>query len=165
MNYHTKNKVVAKSDADIAVRQPLKVEEENQRRYVRLEIISPATLRRIKDVFGNYSASGEREIEATVLNLSIGGVLVDLSEPLNEGDVVGMRFNVNGIEPLDSVLGIVKRCDTDQDGHLAGIQFVDRRHLSDHLTSAELELLADHFRDFEQTVRQVLGNYIYRENR
>jgi hypothetical protein len=163
MRQGTRNTTGAGTDSKTKVRRPLKIEEENQRRFVRLEIVSPIELCRIKDIFGNYSATGERKMEGTILNLSAGGVLVDLRDPLNEGDVVAMRFTVNGAEPLDSVLGVVKRCDTDEEGHLAGIQFVDREQLADSLSAAELELLAEHFGDFEQTVRRVLENYVYQE--
>lgn len=164
MSQDTKSRNSSEVGPELKACRPLKIENDNQRRFVRLEIISPVTIRRIKDIFGNYAAEGDRAMEGAILNLSVGGVLVDLTEPLNEGDVVGVRFTVSGIEPLGSVLGVVKRCDTDDEGHLAGIQFVDREQLSDILTTAELELLADRFGDFEENIRAVLESYIYQEN-
>ncbi len=164
MSQDTKSTISAEVGVNVKVRRPLKIEEENQRRFVRLEIVSPVSLRRIKDIFGNYAAEGDKDMDGTILNLSAGGVLVDLQEPLNEGDVVGIRFTICGLEPLGGVVGVVRRCDTDEEGHLAGIQFVEREQLADVLSSAEIELLADHFGDFEQTIRRVLDGYLYQEN-
>lgn len=151
------------SPESIKARRPLKVTDQDKRRFVRLEITKPMAIRRIKDAFGNYWAEGDQENHGTLLNLSAGGVLIEVEEPLNEGDVVGMRFVVPDVEPLDGVLGLVKRCELDEDVHLVGVQFVNREQLKDMLTEAEMTLLDGKFSEFQQTVREVLNNYLYRE--
>jgi len=88
----TKTKFVSDVDvneAEIEVRRPFRLKREKQRRFVRLEISSPMSLKKIKDAFGNFWPAGEGyTIEGVVLNISAGGVLVEVDEPLNEGDIV-----------------------------------------------------------------------------
>ncbi len=157
--YESDNEI---TDKDIVVREPLKVEEENRRRFVRLQISSPMSMRKIKDIFGNYwPDGGDYTIAGSILNISACGVLVELDQPLNEGDVVAMRFALEKVEPLDGILGIVKRCDVDDEAALAGIEFVERKDLNDRLSNAEMDLLSQKLMNFKASVRDVLGRYIH----
>lgn len=136
----------------------------DNRRYVRVEITSPASLGRIKDIFGNYWPDGEEyPIQASVLNISDGGILLDLDQPVNEGDVVAMRFVLKDVRPMEGVLGLVKRCDHDVDGNLTGVEFVNRDNLADKLSDSELELLSEEFRPFDQYIREVVSEVIKQE--
>ncbi len=145
-------------------RPPFRVQRENQRRFVRLEISSPMSLHKVKDIFGNFWPDGEGyAIHGEILNISAGGVLVEVDQPLNEGDIVSMRFSLQEVETLDNVLGIVKRTDQSEDCLLAGIEFVGKESLCDMLSQGELEMLSEEFTDFKQRVQDVLQKYIYRE--
>lgn len=145
----------------IQVKKPLKLQCENQRRFVRLTISSPINFQRIKDIFGNFApAADDYPIDGTILNISEGGVLAELDQPLNEGDIVAMRIIMEQIEPLEGVLGLVKRCDQDEDFHLVGIQFVRRDDLADKLSQSEMELLSEDLSHFDQTVQELLGRYL-----
>ena len=122
-------------DTEIKVRRPFRLDKENQRRFVRLEISSPMSLNKIKDIFGNFWPAGEGyTIDGDILNISAGGVLVEIDQPLNEGDIVTMRFSLQGAETLDNVLGIVKRVDQDESCYLVGIEFICRDYLLDKLS-------------------------------
>jgi len=149
---------------DLKVRPPLAIEQDERRSFVRLQISSPMSVKRVKDIFGKFSAEGRGEIKAEILNLSASGVLVELEQPLNQGDIVGMRFEVEGVDNMGGVLGLVKRSEVSEDYHLAGIQFVSRAQLSDTLSESELDLISDNFTEFDQSVREVLGRYLYRES-
>ncbi len=149
---------------DLKVRPPLTIEKDERRSFVRLQISSPLYVRRVKDIFGKFAAEGREEIEAQILNLSACGVLVEVEQPLNQGDIVGMRFEIEGIDNMGGVLGLVKRSEVGEDFHLAGIQFVNRDQLSDTLSESELELISDNFTEFGQSVREVLGRHLYRES-
>ena len=153
----------ASRTARIEVRPTPQTDQKERRRFVRLEVTAPMGVRSIKDIFGNYFAGGGPEMEATMLNLCSGGVLVEIAEPLNEGDVVGMRFSLTDLDPVDGVLGIVKRCEFDEDCHLVGIQFVNRDELVDCLTASEMELLDDRFGDFEERVGIILQQHQFQE--
>jgi len=164
MTQNSRTKFISDVEIDqdnvIAVK-PLTLSRDNNRRYVRLTIESPIRFRKIKDIFGRFAPeNGDYPIDGTILNISEGGVLAELDQPLNEGDIVAMRINVEKVEPLEGVLGLVKRCDHEEDCDLAGIQFVHRDELVDHLSQAELELLSSELDHFGQSVRRLLGRYL-----
>jgi hypothetical protein len=152
------------NDTAIKVRRPFRLDRENQRRFVRLEISSPTSLNKIKDIFGNFWPVGEGyTIDGDILNISAGGVLIEIDQPLNEGDIVDMRFSLQGDETLDNVLGTVKRVDQDESCYLVGIEFIGRDYLLDRLSEGEMQMLSENLSDFTQTVHDVLKKYIYRE--
>ncbi len=152
------------STSAVKARKPFKVSNDNQRRFVRIEISSPMAMRRLKDIFGNFWPSEERYlIEGTILNISAGGVLVEIDQPLNEGDIVSMRFRLQEVEDLHNVLGLVKRSEQDADYYLSGIEFITAQQLQDKLSRAELDLLGDNINDFQGSVQKALEKYLYHE--
>jgi hypothetical protein len=149
---------------NVRARKPFKVQADNSRRYIRLEISAPMSLNRIKDVFGHFWPNDDAPVvHGTVLNISAGGVLVDIDQPLNAGDIVGMRFTLQNVEVLENVLGLVKRCDNEEDCSLAGIEFLNRSSLQDRLTAGEVDLLGDKLSTFHDSVQRTLERYLYRE--
>lgn len=164
------DKIKHVSDVDlgsrkIRVQKPFRIQKEKQRQFIRLEISSPMTVRQLKDIFGTFRPQEtEDAIDGTVMNISTGGLLVELTSPLNEGDIVVMRFSLQDVEFLDNVLGVVKRVDVDEEATLAGIQFIDREFLADKLTLAELDMIDERFTNFHQTIRTVLNKYVKQQS-
>jgi hypothetical protein len=157
-------KEVEASDRDIRAQKPFRVEQQEQRRFVRLEISSPMSLRHIRDLAGNFWPEGNRHvIDGTVLNISGGGVLAELNEQVHEGDVVSMRFTLQGVETLDNVLGLVKRAEHDDGAFVVGIEFITRERMADVFTQGEMDILSERMTDFEDQVRTVLGRYMQRD--
>jgi hypothetical protein len=155
---------VAHADVAVKVAKPFKVEKEEQRQFIRLEISSPMDLRKIKDIAGNFWPTGERRmIEGLILNISAGGVLVEVNHPVNEGDVVAMHFTLQDVESLDNILGLVKRSERDEGSFLVGIEFISREYLVDLFSEGELDLLSDKMCGFNDQVRTVLNKYIRKE--
>lgn len=145
------------------VARPFKLQKDERRRYVRLEISSPMEMRKIKDIGGRFWPSGEpRVVNGLILNMSASGVLLEVTEPVNEGDVVVMQFILQEVEQLDHVLGLVKRADYDGEAYLIGIEFITRNDLRDSFTELEMTELAPDMTDFDETVRTVLNKYIRR---
>lgn len=152
------------TEKDVVGKKPFKVKVDDNRSYVRLEISAPMTLHVLRDIFGNFCPKLDApSIGGTILNISSGGVLVETNEMLNEGDIIAMRFELQESEILDNVLGIVKRSDSDEDGTLTGIAFVNRDQLADKLSAAELDLLSDKVTNFNDSVNKVLGRYLATE--
>ena len=148
----------------LTVARPFKLEQDERRRYVRLEISSPMELRKIRDVGGQYWPTGERRvIDALILNISANGVLVEANQPVHEGDVVTMRFTLQEVEHVEHVLGLVKRVDSDDTGYLVGIEFITRKDLSDLFTEEELQNLSGKLTGFDESVRHVLNKYVRQE--
>lgn len=144
--------------------QPFSVREENKRRFVRLEISAPMSMRRIKDTESGFWPDGENfEISGTILNISAGGLLVDLNQALERDDIVSMNFTIQGAEVLTNVLGRVKRVEIESDGCIAGIEFVTSAYLMDHFTAAEMELISQNHHHFSDSVSEVLNRHITRE--
>lgn len=151
-------------EKNVIGKKPFKVCVDDNRSYVRLEISAPMTLNVLKDIFGNFNPGIDNDvIKGSILNISSGGVLVESEEPLNEGDILAMRFMLQESETIDNVLGIVKRCDTDEFGTLTGIAFVDREHLLDKMSSAELDLLSAQVTNFQDSINKVLNQYLSSE--
>jgi hypothetical protein len=154
---------VTHQDTAIEFAKPFRVEKQDQRRFVRLEISSPMDLRKIKDIAGNFWPNGDRRvIDGLILNISAGGVLIDVEQPVNEGDVVSMHFTLQEVESVDHVLGLVKRSDRDEGSFLVGIEFITREALADLFTEAELDLISDQLRGFDEQIRTVLNKYVQR---
>lgn len=148
----------------IRVRRPFKVVREEQRRFIRLEISTPMSLKKIKDVEGNYWPQSDwHVINGMILNISAGGVLVDLDQAVDAGDVVSMHFILQEVEGLDRVLGLVKRSDIEPEGCLAGIEFISKEHLADQFSQAEMDLLGKGYTNFDTSVREILNRYVDRE--
>ncbi len=147
-------------EKEISIRKPLKLSRDNQRRFIRLQISSPMSLQTVKDIFGQFHPAGDYDINGEILNISAGGVLAELEQPVNEGDIVAMRFSLETVEPLEGVLGVVKRCDHDEEGNLVGVEFINRQWLTDKLSQAEMQLLSESYTHFDQSVKNVLSAYI-----
>jgi len=155
---------VSPEPAVYGARKPFRVEQQEQRRFVRLEISSPMTLQRIKDAQGQFTPDGDwHSVNGTILNISAGGVLVETDQPLLSGDVVAMHFIVQDVESLSNVLGMVKRSEQDQQVFLAGIEFITREYLEDVFSQAEMDLLPSSLTNFSEGVREVLNKYVFRE--
>jgi hypothetical protein len=122
------------------------------------------SLRKIKDAGGNFEPDGDwHTLHGLILNISAGGVLVEVDQPLFEGDVVSMHFTLQDVESIDNVLGLVKRSDHDDGTFLAGIQFITREYLEDLFSQAEMDLLPNSLTNFNEGVREVLNKYVFRE--
>ncbi len=151
------------ADTSLVSEKPFEIRSDEQRRYVRLEISAPTELQRVKDQSGNFWPEGEgADIRGTILNISAGGVLVDLEKPLECRDIVIMSFHLQHEIVVRNVLGRVKRCDADDACYLAGIEFVTREQLSDALSAGELEVLSDDMANFGDSVQRLLSGYVKR---
>ena len=148
-------------DKEHQVRSPFKVTQDTRRSFVRVEITSPLYLQRIKGADGGFWPEGQGQpIAGTILNISLGGVLVDLEHPVKHGDIVTLRFNLQGEVILQNVLGLVKRTEESDGKYLTGVEFVTREKLTDRLSNAEIDVLSDEINGFDDNVRKVLKKYI-----
>ncbi len=143
------------------VQPPFKVTQETKRRFVRVEITSPLFLQRIKGSDGGFWPEGQgRAMSGSILNISLGGVLVDLEESVNPGDIVTLKFNLQGEVILQNVLGLVKRSEESEGKFLTGVEFIERESLTDKMSGAEMNLLSDEIAGFNDNVRKILKKYI-----
>lgn len=152
------------SQRNLEAKGPFKVNRDNQRQFVRLEISAPVSLAAVKDSLGNFSPEGDRVVhEGAILNISAGGVLVELHEPLGERDIVLMSFILQEVERVNNILGIVKRVEKNDADYLVGIEFISRENLKDLLSESEINLLSDNVNSFHEKVHEVLSRYLYED--
>ncbi len=138
-----------------------RVKREDKRRFVRLEISSPMSLQKIKDSSGGFWPDGDwHVINGAILNISAGGVLVDLDQEVSTGDIVSMHFTMQKVEEISNVLGLVKRVDGDDGSFITGIQFISTGYLQDHFSRGEVDLLADQHTHFSESVQHILNKHL-----
>lgn len=148
-------------DSGKNVKPPFQLSEHNRRQFIRVEIVSPLFIQRIKSVKGDFWPEGQGQpVEGSIVNLSLGGVLIDLDDLFSPGDIVALRFNLQGEVIVENVLGLVKRSDESEGKYLTGIEFVDRNKLEDILSEAELNLLPLEFSGFDISVKKTLRKYV-----
>lgn len=156
---------VSMDDSALQVKKPFKITNENKRRFIRLEISSPVWMKRAEDCIKEVSVDEDDYIiEGTILNISIGGMLVELKETVTENDIVLMQFTLQEVETLSNVLGLVKRVEKDEDCYLIGIEFISREYLKDKLSQPEIDLLSKTASHFEEKVQEILSKYLYRQD-
>jgi hypothetical protein len=155
----------AKTTTETTVGKPFETErDEDNRKFVRLDISAPVAMYHLKD--GDQPLTPmehARYLEAMLLNISAGGVLVELEQELTAGDVVCMRFTLQDVEAIDNVLGLVKRCEVDEDMYLAGIEFASREQLADLLSQPDMEMLPEQATSFHEQAQVVLEKYVQSE--
>lgn len=140
---------------------PFKVQREDKRAFVRLEISAPASIQPLRNDSGELDLKSSLEvIKGVILNLSAGGILVELESPLREGDVVSMRFTLQGDVTLENILGLVKRCEVNKESMIAGIEFLTEERISDLFSAAEIEILTERFTDFNAGLNALLRKYV-----
>ena len=102
-------------------------------------------------------------LEGLILNISMGGVLIETEEKFSEDDFLLMRFTVQDVETVENVLGRVKRIDNCDKYCLAGIEFVQQEELNDRLSMPELEILKDRISNFNNRIQDTLEKFMYKE--
>jgi len=168
MSHATKIKHVSDYEVDnndISIRKPFKIHVEEKRRFIRIEISSPVAIGNLKDNLEHIAVNEDiYTIQGNILNISPGGVLIDLSEPLFENDIVLMKFTLQDDIKLNNVLGMVKRVENDQDTYLTGVEFISRKSLEDRLSQADLDSISNVVADFETGVKKTLEKYVYQNS-
>lgn len=150
-------------DSDVLVKKPFKLKKENKRRFVRIEISAPVSIRNLKNDISQITNEPMYTIDGTIMNISANGVLVEMKETLAEDDFLLMKFTVQDVESIDSVLGLVKRIDIEKGYNLVGIEFLSPKALKDRMSQPEIELLEENISNFNDKIHTTLEKYIYKK--
>lgn len=161
----SRTKIISEVDTGenvVGVRPPFKLTKDKQRRYIRLEISEPMTFSVLRDRTDGFKPQADGlELQAAILNISAGGVLLTTKTPLDEGTFLVMNMTLQDMETIDNVIGVVKRADRDEDEWLVGIEFISREYLVDHFSAAELGLLSTGLDSFDERLKTTLNKYVY----
>ena len=160
----TKNTVGTGSDRNtVSVRAPFKLEKDEKRQFIRIEITDPLGYSILKDRAGSFWPKGDGPAyTGSILNISAGGVLIIGQAPLQEGTLVIIKMNLQGVEVIKDVIGIVKRSEQDENDWLVGIEFITRESLVDYMTAAEFDMIPEDVRSFNEHLQDILNNYVSR---
>ena len=148
-------------DSDVLVKKPFKLKKENQRRFVRIEISAPVSIKNLRDDINNITDDAVYTIEGTIFNISANGVLVEMQETVEVEDFLLMKFIIQDVETIDSVLGLVKRVDVENNNNLVGIEFLSPNILQDRFSQPEIELLEENIKNFNDKIHETLKKYLY----
>lgn len=145
----------------ISIKAPFKIEKDEKRRFIRLEITDPLSYSVMKDRTNSFWPQGDGPAyTGSILNISAGGVLIFSEAPLEEGTLVVVKMMLQGIEVISNVIGLVKRAESDENEWLIGIEFITREKLTDYLSTAEYELIPQDYTSFDEHLRNILNKYI-----
>jgi len=161
---HTEGQGTETGRNSISVKAPFKIENDEKRRFIRLEILDPLSYSVLKDRASGFWPDGDGPVfTGSILNISAGGVLIVSKAALSEGTLVIIKMTLQGVEAVNNVIGIVKRAEQDEDEWLVGIEFITRKALTDHLSSAEYDLVPENIASFNEHVQNILNKYVNRQ--
>lgn len=136
-------------------------DEQQKRRYVRLEVFSPVGISEI-------ARTGERvylrpdKKAGVLLNLSGGGALISTGDVVTQDALVLLRFEIKGFDALENILGRIKRIERQADGEsLVGIEFITVEEIEDPMLVAALDKLAEHPMGMKAGVSRMISRYVF----
>ena len=151
------------NDSDVLVKKPFRINQENKRRFIRVEISSPISMHNLKEKITQFSEIKEYSIQGTIFNISANGLLVEIHESVALEDFLLMKFTIQDVETIDSVLGVVKRIESEDDSHIVGIEFLTPSVLQDRLSKPEIELLQENISNFNDGLYKTIEKYLYKK--
>ncbi len=147
---------------DFEVREPFKIMEDNRRRFIRIDIDEPVSFAVIKTEEDGFWPECDGPVgEGEVINISAGGMLLFVKEPLMANTLISLSLQLKDCQPCDNILGKVKRIDLDSGGYLAGVELISREQLADNMSAPEIEQLPTSLASFTERLRTLLNDYVY----
>jgi len=155
----SKHQQPRKAAADnLVIKQPLQLYREKKRRYVRLEIAAPIVYS-VLDLDRPLGDAHASQQNATMLNISGGGVLMVCDHQLAEGAYLTMSLELAGSDLLTGIAGKVKRVDDDgEGGYLVGVEFCTDSELNQVFGQANIGSVIS---SFDDRVKRFLLRYIF----
>lgn len=162
----TKNENIQSiSDLNSEMNSVISIEQESQREFVRFEFSTPLTIFPLKNCSGEFQLGHDQSgLNGSLLNLSEGGLLIEMDKSPSEGDIVHMSMEIENVVKISHILAKVKRVENDSDIILVGVEFVSKENLLDDLSQAELELMGDDYHSFRDIIRNVVEKFSAKEN-
>ncbi|MCI0530636.1 MAG: PilZ domain-containing protein [candidate division Zixibacteria bacterium] len=106
-----------------------------KRRHLRIRLTTKATLKPYPPYNSRGKAVPNKTFDATILNISQGGVLVVTSNQMPPGQLLTLNFQAPNLGWFNNVVGKVKRVEPERKKYLVGIEFCD---LSEFYTGISL---------------------------
>jgi hypothetical protein len=141
-------------------KDPFAIRSSRGRQYVRIEISSPIDFRLLVPKGGRIRLA-KKQCSGRILNLSCGGILLESSEVIPEGEFLLLSLNLNGLVILEGVLGKTKRVEPKEDGeYLIGVEFCSREELENFASKEEIEKLPVKVGSFNHKLKDIVLGYV-----
>ncbi len=152
--------VKTESKAITLEKTPFPIKTSGGRKYIRIELFSPARFRLLACKKGKIKLSKER-ISGAILNLSEGGMLLLTDYPVPEEGFVLLSLNLNKLVTLEGVLGKIKRVEpSEEEDFLVGVEFSSREELEKLTSSEQIERLPVKVTSFGRKLREIISSYL-----
>jgi hypothetical protein len=139
---------------------PFPLRQSYGRQYLRIDINSPVQFRVLTCKRGRLRLA-KGVIEAEILNLSEGGVLLTCDRPVSHGDYILLTLNLNKLVILEGILGKIKRVETSEEGDcLMGVEFSQKEELEKLTTLEQIKDLPLKVASFNRKLREIITSYL-----
>ena len=98
-----------------------------------------------------------------ILNLSEGGILLEVSQTVPEGVLLSMNLPLEGSGSLGGVLGLVKRVEEDEEKFLIGVEFCGTKRLKEFFKGKKFSLTAQNLKSFPEKIKESIEKYQVKE--
>ncbi|HSH00452.1 MAG TPA: hypothetical protein VLB27_10400 [candidate division Zixibacteria bacterium] len=145
----------------LRVSKPFALQQDDQRPYVPVEFDEKIEFRVIKEFGVAFHAGGSEAVSRGVaLSVSSAGAVIDCPDLAPEGSILTVTLTAQGGVEVKNILAVVKRIDQVDGSILAGIAFLSRETLRDHLSAPELDLLSAEFESLSVQLRKALAPFV-----
>ena len=142
------------------VKEHFPIRNSQGRKYVRIEINSPACFRLLLPKRGRITLS-ENRCSGRILNLSCGGMLLETGEVVPEEAFLLLSLDLNGFVILEGILGRTKRVEPTGDGeYLVGVEFCSREELENYVSKEQINRLPVKVASFNHKVKEIILSYV-----
>lgn len=139
---------------------PFPIRSSQGRKYVRIEIISPVKFRLLLPRRGRISLS-KNQCSGKILNLSCGGILLEIGEAVAEGTWLALSLNLNEVVVLEGVLGKIKRVEPTENGeYLVGVEFCSTEELKNFISREQIQKLPIKVASFNHKLKEIISGYV-----
>jgi hypothetical protein len=161
LDLRTKSQPAKESIIAAALKQtPFPLRQSYGRQYIRIDINSPVQFRILTCKRGRLRLT-KGVIEAEILNLSEGGVLLTCDRPVSDGDYILLTLNLNKLIILEGILGKIKRVETSEEGDcLMGVEFSPKEELEKLATPEQIKDLPLKVASFNHKLREIITSYL-----
>lgn len=150
-------------DTELSFKAPFEVATYQNRSCVRLEVNKKISIKCLKDSSGQITFEDNTPyIEASILNMSPQGMLIECKQQFNQKDIIISSVNVVGVDDNKYIIGRVKRIEQLMDNYLVGVEFPTKDELGEYLSAEEMDLLDDSACDLKSQIENTLGEYLIR---
>ncbi len=136
-----------------------------RRQFVRIELYGKIAYANLTDDKWTTNSGGQIVWrEATAINVSGGGILINVTDNLSAQDVLLMKISLfKKIGLPDTIAGICRRTFRYSKKLFAGIEFIQSQQLRHHFSKQEMKTLPQSVRDLNQSAQHKLAAYVFQE--